>query len=74
MSNFSFYRIEPEHNTRIDSIATDPTAQRRFLRELARACTEGASSPDAHVTRLALGLVAVQSLGLACAQIGGQTR
>jgi hypothetical protein len=43
---------------RDDSVSADLSAARRYLRELAGACIEGAISPDPRVTLLALGLVA----------------
>jgi hypothetical protein len=50
-----------------DSVSVDLDAARRYLRELAAACAEGARSPDPRVTLLALGLLARQGAELAVA-------
>jgi hypothetical protein len=43
---------------RDDSVSVDLGTARRYLRELAAACVEGATNPNPQVTLLALGLVA----------------
>jgi hypothetical protein len=55
LTTSAFQSVPPKRG---DCVSVDLGAARRYLRELAAACMEGAISPDPRVTLLALGLVA----------------